>query len=41
MKEEFNKDIEKSQKKNQTEIMEINSPLNQILKVQLKAIPTD
>jgi hypothetical protein len=30
MKEEFNKDMENLRKKNQTEILEIKSPFNQI-----------
>jgi hypothetical protein len=32
MKEEFNKNVENFRKKNQTEILELESSLNQILK---------
>jgi hypothetical protein len=38
MKEDFNKDIENLRIRNQTEIMEIKSSLNQI-KIQLKVTP--
>jgi hypothetical protein len=40
MKVEYNKDMENLRKKNQTEILEIKDPLNQI-KRQLKATPAD
>jgi hypothetical protein len=40
MKEEYNKDMENFRKKNQTEILEIKSSLNQI-KIQLKVTPAD
>jgi hypothetical protein len=40
MTEEFNKDKENLRRKNQTEILEIKSSLNQIEK-QLKATPAD
>jgi hypothetical protein len=40
MKEEYNKDMESLREKNQSEILEIKSPLNQ-LKITVEATPAD